>query len=167
MHQSASIVSPANAGIHGGSDGASARWPPAFAGVTDKHLEYNDSFEIQTLTENTMRRLLILTIAALATFPALAQDDAATLRLACKAANPALNAGPFAFSIDEKRGEATETISGKTYGVITYRDGFGLYDPAGGRSALVFRIDRVSGAFARVDKQIKVEGACEKVERRF
>lgn len=114
-----------------------------------------------------MRRLLILILALAAATPALAQDDAATLRLACRTDNPAQAAGPFAFSIDEKQAEATETVSGKTYGVISYRDGFGLFDPAGGRSALVFRIDRVSGHFARVDKQIKVEGYCEKVERKF
>ncbi|MBF0325144.1 MAG: hypothetical protein HQL42_08720 [Alphaproteobacteria bacterium] len=114
-----------------------------------------------------MRRLVILTIAVLTALPAVAQEEAATLRLACKADNPALEAGPFAFSIDEKRGEASETVSGKNYGVMSYRDGFGLYDPAAGRSALVFRIDRVSGRFARIDKQIKVEGSCEKVERKF
>jgi hypothetical protein len=112
-----------------------------------------------------MRRLAfaLLFVAA----PALAQEDEGIIRLACRADNPALGADPMAFSIDTKTLEASETVSGKAYGVIKYRDGFGLYDPAVGRSQVIFRIDRVTGRMARIDKQIRLDGSCEKVERKF
>ena len=114
-----------------------------------------------------MRRLAFALLLAAAASPALAQEDEGIVRLACRADNPALGADPMAFSIDTRTLEATETVSGKTYGVIKYRDGFGLYDPQIGRSQVVFRIDRVTGRLARVDKQIRMDGSCEKAVRKF
>lgn len=111
-----------------------------------------------------LRRLaaLMLIVAA----PALA-EDADLLRLSCRADNPALLPEPLVFSIDLAAKEATETTSAAQFGVTNYRDGLGLWDKASGPGQVVFRIDRVSGRFARVDKQIRLEGACDKVERKF
>jgi len=103
--------------------------------------------------------LLLLTSAAI---PAAAQP-ADILRLACKANDPAMSP-PLSFSIDMAAKDAVETTSGKTYGVAAYRDGLGLYEPAQGPAAVVFRIDRVSGRFARVDTQLRWDGMCDKVE---
>lgn len=104
--------------------------------------------------------LLLLTCAA--TTPAAAQP-ADILRLACKANDPAMSP-PLSFSIDLAAKDAVETTSGKTYGVVSYRDGLGLYEPTQGPAAMVFRIDRVSGRFARVDTQLRWDGICDKVE---
>lgn len=109
------------------------------------------------------RRLPVLAaLLTLAAAPAVADDDG-VLRLSCRADNPALLPAPLAFSIDLAAAKATETGSGEQFGVTAYRDGFGLWDPAGGPGTVIYRIDRVHGRFIRVDKQIRVDGTCEKV----
>ena len=110
-----------------------------------------------------MRRLVV-SLLLLAT-PALA-EDAETLRLACRADQPAMS-GPLAFSIDFTAKDAVETTGGKRYGVAASRDSIALFDPAQGPAALVWRIDRVTGRFSRLDTQLRLEGVCDKVERRF
>lgn len=114
----------------------------------------------------TCRRAAVLAVALLAAFPALAEESE-TLRLVCRADNPGLLAQPLAFSVDLAAKDAVETLSGGQYGVTASRDGLSLWDKAGGPGQVVFRIDRVSGRFARVDKQIRLEGMCDKVERKF
>lgn len=120
-----------------------------------------------------MRRVLaaaaLPVFAGLTLFAALpaAAGEADVLRLACKADNPALLAAPLTFSIDLAANQATETGSGEQFGVTAYRDGLGLWEAASGPSAIVYRIDRVKGRFARVDKQIRLDGACEKVDAKF
>lgn len=110
-----------------------------------------------------MRRLLasLLLISA----PVLAQD-AEILRLACRPDQPAMS-GPLAFSIDLGAKDAIETATGRRFGVVPTRDGIALFDPAQGPAAVVWRIDRVTGRFTRVDTQLRLEGICDKVERRF
>ncbi|MBI2241645.1 MAG: hypothetical protein HYU59_12680 [Magnetospirillum gryphiswaldense] len=110
-----------------------------------------------------MPRLIPAALLLLAvTMPAAAQQSD-ILRLACKASDPAMSP-PLAFSIDLAAKDAVETTNGKHYGVTSYRDGLGLYDPAQGPATVVFRIDRVTGRFARVDTQLRWDGTCEKVE---
>ncbi len=108
-----------------------------------------------------IRRLAL--VAVLAATPVFAQQDG-TLRLACRADNPALLAAPLAFAIDLAAKQASETTSGAQYAVEAGRDTLVLQDRAG---QPVFRLDRITGRFARVDKQLRLEGACEKVERKF
>jgi hypothetical protein len=110
-----------------------------------------------------MRRLAIL--ATLLVSPAIAEEPD-TLRLACRADQPAMS-GNLAFSIDFTAKAATETTSGKRLGVIAGHDSIALFDPAQGPNAVVWRIDRVTGRFSRVDTQLRLEGTCDKVERRF
>lgn len=112
------------------------------------------------------RNIAALAVALLAAAPALAQDSE-TLRLVCRADNPALLAEPLAFSMDLSAKEAVETISGAQFGVTAVRDSLSLWEKASGPGQVVFRIDRVSGRFARVDKQIRLEGMCDKVERKL
>lgn len=112
------------------------------------------------------RRRLVLAALMLAAVPAYA-DESDSLRLVCRATNPALLAEPLAFSIDLAAGRAEETGSGERYGVTAYRDGLGLWEEQSGPGQVVFRIDRVTGRFARVDKQIRLDGVCEKVDRKF
>lgn len=90
-------------------------------------------------------------------------DEGGTLRLICRADNPALLAQPLSFSIDLATRQAVEAGSGEQFGVTAYRDGLGLWEAASGPSQVVYRIDQLSGRFARVDKQIRLDGACEKV----
>ena len=106
------------------------------------------------------RRLAL--VLALAAAPALAEE--ASLRLSCRADNPGLLANPLAFSIDFAAKEAAETISGARYTLDAAGDMLVLRDRAG---QAVFRIDRITGRFARVDKQLRMEGSCDKVERKF
>lgn len=113
-----------------------------------------------------MRPCAAAALLMLAALPALA-DEAEVLRLVCRADDPALLATPLSFSIDLTAKEAVEAGSGTTYGVTTYRDGLGLWESQTGPGAIVFRIDRVNGRFARVDKQVRLDGACDKVERKF
>ena len=87
--------------------------------------------------------------------------------IARRADNPALLPNPLSFSIDFSTGRATETNSGEEFGITPYRDGMGLWEAATGPSAVVFRIDRLNGRFARVDKQVRLDGTCEKVDRKF
>ncbi|MGE4279000.1 MAG: hypothetical protein AB7G62_05395 [Magnetospirillum sp.] len=108
------------------------------------------------------RLIAALPLILLAALPAKA-ENAETLRLVCTANDPAMSP-PLAFSIDLAAKDAVETTSGKHYAVTAYRDGLGLYDPAQGPAAVVFRIDRISGRFARVDTQLRWDGTCEKVE---
>jgi hypothetical protein len=110
-------------------------------------------------------RSLVLIAVLLAATPALAQESSSYFRLSCQADDPKLMDKPLLFSFDLSRGEATETASGKLYGVLDYRDGFGLYDPAEGRSAVAFRIDGVKGRFVRVDTPTKIVGTCETVAK--
>lgn len=119
-----------------------------------------------------MRHALLLALLPLAlTAPALAQDAAAPanapIRLICNANDPGLLPQPLAFSIDLITHQASETTSGGRYGVTEYRDGLGLWEADSGPGALVYRIDRISGRFARVDKQIRLDGQCERAERKF
>lgn len=113
-----------------------------------------------------MVRRFLLPALLLLSAPVLA-DDSQVLRLSCRADNPALLATPLNFSIDFSTGRASETGSGEEFGITPYRDGIGLWEAATGPSAVVYRIDRVKGRFARVDKQIRLDGACEKVDRKF
>lgn len=106
------------------------------------------------------RRLLLATLM-LAALPAHAQQGE-PLRLTCRADAPALLAQPLSFSIDLAVRQAVEAGSGEKFGVTVYRDGLGLWEAASGPGQIVYRIDRLSGRFARVDKQIRVDGACEK-----
>ena len=99
-------------------------------------------------------------LCSLAAAPALAEESG-PLRLLCRADNPALLAQPLAFSIDLATRQAREEASGTKYGVTAYRDGFGLWEQESGPTALVFRIDRLTGRFARVDTQ-RLEGVCER-----
>lgn len=110
-----------------------------------------------------MRRLAAL--FALIVTPALAEESE-ILRLACRADQPAMSE-PLAFSIDLAAKDAIETTSGKRFGVVGGRDSIALFDPAQGPAAAVWRIDRVTGRFRRVDTQLPLEGVCDKVERRF
>lgn len=113
-----------------------------------------------------LRRPLLVAALMLATLPAaqVAQaEDGDVLRLSCRADNPGLLPQPLSFSIDLAARQAVETGSGEQFGVTAYRDGLGLWEAASGPSQVVYRIDRVSGRFARVDKQIRLDGACEKV----
>lgn len=111
------------------------------------------------------RPAAILALLILASLPAHA-EGAEPFGLLCRADNPALQAEPLAFSIDLATNQAVETGSGTRYGVTAYRDGLGLWEAAAGLGQVVYRIDRVKGRFARVDRQPRVEGACEKVERK-
>lgn len=113
-----------------------------------------------------MMRPFAAALLMLAAVPAMA-EEAQTLRLVCRADNPALLATPLSFSIDLNAKEATEAGSGTQYGVTAYRDGLGLWEQQSGPGAIAFRIDRVSGRFARVDKQIRLDGTCEKTETKF
>lgn len=110
-----------------------------------------------------MRRLLAL--LPLISAPVLAQE-ADMLRLVCRPDQPAM-AEPLAFSIDLGAKDAVETITGRRFGVVPMRDGIALFDPAQGPAAVVWRIDRVTGRFTRVDTRLRLEGICDKVERRF
>lgn len=112
------------------------------------------------------RRLALLAALMLSTLPARA-DEAEMLRLLCRADNPALLAEPLGFSIDLAARQAVETGSGAQFGVTAYRDGLGLWEAQSGPAQVVYRIDRLTGRFARVDKQIRLDGSCEKVERKF
>lgn len=117
-----------------------------------------------------MFRRFLVPVLLLAAAPAWAPawaDDSQVLRLACRADNAALLPTPLAFSIDFSTGRANETTSGEEFGITAYRDGIGLWEAATGPSAVVYRIDRVKGRFARVDKQIRLDGSCEKVDRKF
>lgn len=107
-----------------------------------------------------MRRIVLACVLAVCALPAYA-DDAEILRLNCHATDPAMSP-PLSFSIDLTAKDAIETTTGTHYGVIAYRDGFGLFDPAIGPTGVVYRIDRVSGRFARVDRQLRWDGQCEK-----
>lgn len=112
------------------------------------------------------RRLAVLAALMLSAMPAHA-EEAEALRLLCRADNPALLAEPLGFSIDLAAKQAVETTSGAQFGVTAYRDGLGLWEAQSGPGQVVYRIDRLSGRFARVDRQIRLDGACEKVERKF
>jgi hypothetical protein len=113
-----------------------------------------------------MIRFAAATLLCFATATALA-DEIDTIRLLCRADNKALAPQPLTFSIDTAAKEATETSSGTRFGVTAYRDGFGLWEPDGGPTALVYRIDRITGRFTRIDKQLRLEGSCEKAEQKF
>lgn len=106
-----------------------------------------------------MRRLAAL--FALIAAPAWAGEDE-PLRLACRPDQPAMSA-PLAFSVDLAAGQATETTSGRRFTVAAGQDVITLDSPNGG----TWRIDRVTGRFARVDTQLRLEGVCDKVGRRF
>lgn len=107
-----------------------------------------------------MRRILL---ALALTLPAAAQaQNSDILRLSCRADDPAMSP-PLSFSIDLTAKDAVESTSGKPYGVTQYRDGLGLFDLSQGPAAVVYRIDRISGRFARVDVQLRWEGQCDKV----
>ncbi|MBR9973376.1 hypothetical protein [Magnetospirillum sulfuroxidans] len=108
-----------------------------------------------------MLRLALILAAATFALPAQAQESE-ILRLACRAADPALSP-PLTFSINVTAKDAVEVASGTHYGVTVYRDGLGLFDPAQGPSATVYRIDRVSGRFARVDLPARWNGRCDPV----
>lgn len=108
-----------------------------------------------------MPRRLLPAALLLAALPAHAQEGE-ILRLVCRADNPALLAQPLSFSIDLAVRQAVETGSGEQFGVTAYRDGLGLWEAASGPGQVVYRIDRLTGRFARVDKQIRLDGACEK-----
>lgn len=104
-----------------------------------------------------MRRLALLLLAT----PALAADPQ-TLRLACRPDQPAMGA-PLAFSIDLAAQAATETTGGKRFTVAERQDSLVLSD--GGTP--MWRIDRLTGRFTRLDTQLRLEGVCDKVERKF
>lgn len=112
------------------------------------------------------RRIAVAAVLSLFALPT-AAAEADLLRLSCRADDPALLATPLSFSIDLAANQATETASGERFGVTAYRDGLGLWETAAGPGAIVYRIDRIKGRFARVDKQIRLDGACEKVEPKF
>lgn len=110
-----------------------------------------------------MRRLVLL--SALIAVPASA-DEAETLRLACRPDQPAMSE-PLGFFIDLAGGTATETTGGRRYGLAANGDSLALFDRSQGPGAVVWRIDRITGRFARVDTQLRLEGLCDKVGRRF
>lgn len=110
-----------------------------------------------------MRHLLALLLLIPIAAPA---QEPEVLRLSCRPDQPAMSA-PLAFSIDLAAKDAAETTSGKRFGVVAIRDGIALFDPTQGPAAVVWRIDRVTGRFSRVDTQLPLEGMCDKVERRF
>lgn len=112
------------------------------------------------------RRLALLALLMLAALPAHAEETG-VLRLVCRADNPALLAEPLGFSIDLGAKQATETGSGARYGVTPYRDGLGLWEADAGPGQVVYRIDRLKGRFARVDKQVRLDGSCEKMDSKF
>lgn len=111
--------------------------------------------------------LMLLLAALMLAVPGAWAEEPEILRLSCRADNPALLAEPLAFSIDLTAKEATETVSGAQFGVTAYRDGLGLWDKSVGPAQVVYRLDRVAGRFIRVDKQLRLEGMCEKMERKF
>lgn len=108
-----------------------------------------------------MRVPMLSAIALLAAGPALAQD---LLRLSCTAADGGTGLR-YAFSISLAEKDAVEVNSGRRYGLTDLRDALELFDPAGGAKDVVFRINRITGDFARVDRQIRFEGSCTKVDR--
>lgn len=112
------------------------------------------------------RSLAVIAVLLATALPAAAQE-AVPLRLVCRADNAALLPQPLTFSIDLAAARATETGSGEQFGVTAYRDGLGLWEAQSGPGQVVYRIDRVKGRFARVDKQIRLDGSCEKVEPKF
>ena len=116
-----------------------------------------------------MRRLLAAAVLSLAVSPNVAAAAAGedVLRLVCQADNASMLPAPLTFSIDLAAGRAVETGSGDQFGVTAYRDGLGLWPLAEGPSAVAFRIDRIKGRFARVDKQIRLDGTCEKTDAKF
>lgn len=110
-----------------------------------------------------MRRLALVLLLLAA--PASA-DEADILRLACRPDQPAMSE-PLAFSIDLAAKEAVETTGGRRYGVAGGGDSLALFDRAQGPMAVVWRIDRITGRFTRTDTQLRLEGVCDKVGRRF
>jgi hypothetical protein len=111
-----------------------------------------------------MRRLaLAVLLPLLAALPAQAQQ-AAPLRLSCRADGAAAQAEPLILVIDLLSGRATEAGSGARFGVTPYRDGLGLWDAEAGPGQVVYRLDSLRGRFARVGQQTRLEGSCEKVE---
>lgn len=107
------------------------------------------------------RRLFVAALLAAAAGPALA-GEGNVQRMVCRADNPALLAEPLSLSIDLATRNAVEDGSGAQYGVTVYRDGLGLWDKASGPGSVVYRIDRFTGRFVRVDKQVRLEGLCER-----
>lgn len=105
-----------------------------------------------------MRRTVLIAALLTATSPAFAQEPE-VLRLACRAEGSPQG---FAFSIDLGAKDAVETVSGRRYAVAGLRDHLILSDQTG----TAFRIDRITGAFA-VEKQLRLEGMCDKVDRKF
>lgn len=111
-----------------------------------------------------MRRLALVSVLLLSA-PALAEEGD-TLRLSCRPDQAAMSA-PLAFSIDLATGAAIETTSGRRYGLAANGDSLALFDRAQGPQAVVWRIDRITGRFTRVDTQLRLEGLCDKVGRKF
>ncbi len=106
-----------------------------------------------------IRPALLAALLAACAAPAAAEDD--VLRLSCQTTEGGQQA--FAFSIDFAAKDAVETLSGKRLTVSsTLRDHIVLSDGA----TPVFRIDRVTGTLV-VDRQLRLEGRCEKVDRKF
>lgn len=107
-----------------------------------------------------MARLPALAAALVAAAtPALAQDGQ-VLRLLCRPDQSAM-AQPLGFSIDFAAKDAVETTTGQRFALAGERDTLLLTGPA------TFRIDRVSGRFIRTDTNLRLEGTCEKEERKF
>lgn len=105
-----------------------------------------------------MRRFILASLMLMAAAAAAGEEP---LRLACRTGGD----GPqqsFAFSIDLAAQEAVETRSGRRFAASARQDHIVLSD--GGMP--VFRIDRITGAFT-VDRQLRVEGQCDRVERKF
>ncbi|MEW5728326.1 MAG: hypothetical protein AB1918_10915 [Pseudomonadota bacterium] len=106
-----------------------------------------------------IRAAVFAALLAACAAPAAAEEE--VLRLACQTTEGGQQA--FAFSIDFAAKDAVETLSGKRLTVSsTLRDHIVLSD--GGTA--VFRIARVPGTLV-VDRQLRLEGRCEKVERKF
>ncbi|MBI5162699.1 MAG: hypothetical protein HY985_02220 [Magnetospirillum sp.] len=108
-----------------------------------------------------MIRIAIVAALISLSAPVLAAE-AEVLRLSCRAEQG--GEASYSFSIDTASGEAVETSGGRRYGVAAFRDGLALFDPNGGRGAVVFRIDRIAGRFARVDSPLVMTGTCTKAE---
>lgn len=100
----------------------------------------------------------LLTLTAL---PAGAQD-AGALRLTCRADDPARLAEPLNFTIDFRTRQAQETGSGDRFGVTVFRDGLGLWDAVAGPGQARYRIDQMTGRFARMDPAGRLDGRCER-----
>lgn len=99
----------------------------------------------------------------LAAWPALAQQEE-RLRLACRADDPAMNHAPFTLSLDLAGKNGAWSLDGRPFSLEERADSL-ILKGEGGETILA--VDRLSGRFQRLDKQIVLSGTCERTLRKF